>query len=399
MTRARTVLCALSLALASAMTLGSATAVATNDPVVEEPYVLPTEWGGYTPTSSSDPLAQVSRTGLVPMNRGPAASRLKGTWGVYGGPGEEAWRPYVAATGKAKTQLGHIALNPKPRWFGSWIPDSQIADTLTNYIAESQHGDPRAWVQLTIFRMDPWYKASQTTVPSKAKIASYKRWIDASAAAIGSTPTMLFLQPDSTFLATVPKPKLSAGLIRYAARTYGALPNTRVYLETGGWDWPHPGQGGARKAAKLLTMQGMKYADGVVTNTTHYNPTSKDIERIAELAKIFAGRGQRIRGVINTSSNGKGFEFGKYRGKDPDHATVCASRARKGTCASIGIPPTTDVANPKWGLSAKHRKLAAKHVDAYLWVGRPWLHRQNYPYLKPRAKKLVVSSPFYSGPR
>lgn len=391
---------ALAAALVAAL-LGTGTpAVSAGEPVEpNEPYVLPAAWSGYVPTSATDPLAQVSRTGLLPMNRGPAASRLRGVWGVYGGPGEEAWAPYVAARGTAKTQLGHIALNPKPRWFGAWIPDSRIADTVTNYIAESQHGDPDAWVQMTIFRMDPWYTASRTKVPGKAKIASYKRWIDASAAAIGATPTMLFLQPDSTFLATVPNRALSAGLIRYAAQRYGALPNTRVYLETGGWDWPSPGQGGARKAAKLLTLQGMRYADGVVTNTTHYNPTGKDIERVAEIAAIFAKKGQRIRGVINTSSNGKGFEFGKYRGKDPDHATVCSSPARKGTCASIGIPPTTDVANPRWGLSARHRTLAARHIDAYLWVGRPWLRRQSYPYLKPRATKLVVSSPFYDGPR
>ncbi len=338
---------------------------------------------------------QTATSRTIAMSRGTVGNPLVGTWGVYRGAGDQAWVPYTRATGTKRELLGHIALAPKARWFGAWIPTRRIAATLNDYIVRSQNGDPDAWVQLTIFRMDPWNGAAKKKVPSKQQIADYKKWIRVSARAIGDTRTILVLQPDSTTLRSVPKPRLSARLIRYAAKRYGALPNTRLYLETGGWDWPHPGQGGAPEAARLLSASGIEFADGIATNTTHYNSTERDIERIAELAQIFAKRGLALRGVVNTSSNGNPFEFGKYRGKDPDNAVVCKPGRLSGTCVTLGIPPTTDVANPAWGLSARHRALAAQYVDAYLWIGRPWLYRQADPFRTKRALKLVRSSPWY----
>lgn len=325
-------------------------------------------------------------------------SKIKGTWGVYKGPGEEAWVAYERAKGEKKKHLGYIANKPKPRWMGAWIGDNDIARVTKAYIENSQQGNRDAWVQMTIFRMDPWYNASRTQVPNKQQVRSYKKWIRNSAKAIGSTKTILVLQPDSTFLRTVPNFKKSSGLIKYAAKKYGALPNTRVYLETGGWDWPAPGQGGAKEAARLLQASGIKYADGIATNTTHYNSTGKDIQRIAELVKIFNKRGIRgLKGVINTSSNGKGFIFGNYTGPDPDHAFACKPGKLRGTCVTLGIPPTTNVAAAKWKLSKKSRRLAAKYVDGYMWIGRPWLYRQNIPFMEDRAVQLVKSSPFYKG--
>jgi hypothetical protein len=61
---------------------------------------------------------------------------------------------------------------------------------------------------------------------------------------------------------------------------------------------------------------------------------------------------------------------------------------------TLGIPPTTDVGNPKWGLSAPNRKLARRYVDAYMWFGRPWLYRQADPFLTKRAVQLARTSPY-----
>ena len=59
-----------------------------------------------------------------------------------------------------------------------------------------------------------------------------------------------------------------------------------------------------------------------------------------------------------------------------------------------GIPPTTDVAGPRWGLSASDRSLAARYADAYLWVGRPWLDKGAFPFDLHRALGLAASSPW-----
>ena len=329
------------------------------------------------------------------MRAPSGSSELVGTWGVYQGSADMAWTAYEKANKAQRADLKWFIDQPRATWMGAWIPDNQIAAKTKKYIELSQNGDPDALVQMTIFRMQPWYTESQKKVPTKKQITSYKRWIRASAAAIGDTPTALMLQPDSTFLRGVPNFKLSAGLIRFAAQEYGALPRTRVYLETGGWDWPSPGQGGVKEAVRLLDAMGMEYADGVVTNTTHYNRTEWDVQRIADISRAFAERGMPGRkGIVNTSSNGKGFEFGLYNGPDPDHARPCRTLTQKGMCVTLGIPPTTDVANAKWGLDAKTRDLAREYVDAYMWVGRPWLKRQASPFMMKRTRSLIKSSPY-----
>lgn len=352
---------------------------------------------GADPAPGTSSAAKVKKQRLVSVQDRNPKSRLSGNWGIYKGPADMAWKGYENASASQQEQLQWFIDQPKAGWQGAWIPDNQIYDRTKTYIAASQAGDRNALVQLTIFRMDPWYTDSITRKPTKAQRASYKKWIRESARAIGSTRTAIFLQPDSTFLRMVPDFKMSAGLIRYAAKKYGALPNTTVYLETGGWDWPAPGQGGVKEAVRLLDAQGMKYADGVVTNTTHYNKTEWDVRRIADISKVYEKHGRKgknlVKGVVNTSSNGKGFEFGKYTGADPDHAFTCG-KSLKGTCVTLGIPPTTDVANKKWKLNKKTRRLAKKYVDAYAWVGRPWLYRQNSPFMLDRTIKMSKSAPF-----
>src|SRR4051794_1461633 len=46
----------------------------------------------------------------------PLANR---EWGVYMGPGDQAWAPYLASTGSQRDLLAKIALRPKAKWFGA----------------------------------------------------------------------------------------------------------------------------------------------------------------------------------------------------------------------------------------------------------------------------------------
>jgi hypothetical protein len=61
---------------------------------------------------------------------------------------------------------------------------------------------------------------------------------------------------------------------------------------------------------------------------------------------------------------------------------------------TLGIPPTTDVSNRRWGLSPTARRLAGSLVDAYLWIGRPWLYMQNDPFDLQRTLALAATTPF-----
>jgi endoglucanase len=88
--------------------------------------------------------------------------------------------------------------------------------------------------------------------------------------------------------------------------------------------------------------------------------------------------------------------YGDYTGKDADNPFVCDSTTTPAatTCATLGIPPTTKVGADRWGLPATTVRQARRYVDAYLWIGRPWLYRQSQPFVTKRALNLVRSTPW-----
>ncbi|CAN5432046.1 hypothetical protein BH11ACT8_BH11ACT8_05010 [soil metagenome] len=323
----------------------------------------------------------------------PLAGR---TWGVYQGPREPTWEPYLRASGSTKTALGKIALAPKAVWFGAWIPDDEIATKVSQYIAASQHGDPDALVQMTVFRMVPWEHDACQRRASPAEQASYRTWIDRFAGAIGDTPTAIVLQPDGPFSLCAPGgPAGPAALLAYATRALSAHANTSVYIEIGAADWPAAGQGGVDSVLKFLLPAGIEDARGVALNGTHYSDTGLEIARGTAVVEALADRGITDKHfVVNTSGNGNPFEFGHYTGADPLNANVCRSVSDPSTCVTLGIPPTTRVAAKAWGLSRQARADARSYADGYLWFGRPWLYRQNYPFQMDRALGLVRSTPF-----
>jgi hypothetical protein len=142
---------------------------------------------------------------------------------------------------------------------------------------------------------------------------------------------------------------------------------------------------------------GIQYAHGFALNSTHFDSTVDEVARAAAISKSLAALGYADRrAVINTSSNGHPYEYGDYTGKDPDNPFVCDSTTTPAatTCVTIGIPPTANVAATKWGLPAATDRLARQYVDAYLWIGRPWLYRQSQPFVTSRALQLVRSTPW-----
>ena len=96
--------------------------------------------------------------------------------------------------------------------------------------------------------------------------------------------------------------------------------------------------------------------------------------------------------VINTDENGAPFLAGQYPG-NANEARACRGPNDR-ICLTLGIPPTTDVANPRWGLSAANRAIATKDADAYLWAGRPWVDNDTGSFVFSRALQLAVSTPF-----
>jgi endoglucanase len=321
-------------------------------------------------------------------------------WGVYKGKMEPSWVAWNNATGTAKDHLAYIANKAKDHWFGHWNPNDKIAGQVDDYIANSQAGDKAALVQMAIFRVVPWEHEACSRLPTKAERASYRQWIDRFAGAVGNTPTAIVLQPDGPFALCAPGGShVPSNLVAYAARVLSAQPRTSVYIEAGASDWPMFGpQGGVPAAVRRLVRGGIEYARGFALNGTHYASIPANVERAQAIRQALAAKGFPDRKVvINTSNNGHPFNFGQYTGPDPTNPVVCDSKTTPAsvTCETLGVPPTSDVANDAWGLPADTARLAAKFVDAYLWFGRPWLHHEgSQPFVTKRAIKLVRTTPF-----
>ena len=78
--------------------------------------------------------------------------------------------------------------------------------------------------------------------------------------------------------------------------------------------------------------------------------------------------------MVNTDENGTPYLAGQVPGGGArSNYTPRCSHPGQQVCQRLGIPPTTDVATPRWHLSAGDARIAATQVDAYMWLGRPWM--------------------------
>jgi hypothetical protein len=235
--------------------------------------------------------------------------------------------------------------------------------------------------------MDPWEAGICGRSLTGAQQASYRAWVDAFAAGIGSSRVALILQPDLPF-SLCASSRVPLQLVSYAAQRFSALPHTTVYLDAGAAYWPSLSQ-----VASMLDQAGIRYARGFSMNDTQYDSTSRELEWGAKIEGALAAHG--IHGkhfVVNTAESGAPFLYGQYHG-DHNNPRACVSR-HDSICAALGIPPTWRVADRRWGLSAGDRGIAARYVDAYMWIGRPWLVNGSWPFDLGRALAMAAASPF-----
>jgi endoglucanase len=334
---------------------------------------------------STPARAGVANAGAAAASQNNPLAGLR--WGLYTSH-DEVYPAYLAARGEDRRLLGRIALQPRVRWFGAWYDDPEAA--AREYIRNSTGGDADVLSQLAVFRLDPWEGAACRSLPTAAQQASYRQWIDAFAAGIGSARVAMILQPDLPFEMCVPHhSQLPMRLVSYAAQVFSALPRTSVYIDAGAADWAS-----VSNAVSMLRAAGVRYTRGFALNGTHYDSTAHEIMFGQKIARALAGAhipGRHF--VINTSDNGRPFTYQQYHGQSFDNAAVCQTGSSQ-RCVTLGIPPTTNVASAKWGLSARARRVASRLVDAYLWFGRPWLVNQAAPFDLQRSLQLARTTPF-----
>lgn len=339
------------------------------------------------PASLADQPAEatVASAARNPLTAGPL--------GVYRGDQDGVYPAYAKASGTKKQLLASMALQPRMRWFGQWIPTKDIGPKVRDHIRGVQAGDPDVIVPMAVFRLWPRTEAAKHRPLSAKEQRQYKRWVDKAAAAIGTSRVVMVLEPDLPVALTGWKPAVRQKLTKYAAKRFGALRNTTVYLDAGDSDWLP-----IDEAAAMLRRSGIAHVRGFALGATHYADLAEGVRYAGALSQRLAASGlPGKRAVLDTADNGRPFTWLEYWAAHPkgdfDNAEVCRDRAER-RCVTLGVPPTTDVAAVQWGLDASTRTTAAQHVDAYLWFGRPWLHRQASPFVMKRALQVARTTPW-----
>lgn len=309
------------------------------------------------------------------------------TWGIYRGPIDGVYPAYESARGHNRQLMAKIALRPLTIWAGQWYPDNYAKTVAQEIIQDTTGGNPAVLSQVAIFRLDPWEGGACPGTWSTADQSSYRTWTNQFAAGIGTSRVALILQPDLPFALCAPSP-VPLQLVSYAADKFTSLRHTTVYIDIGAAEWASVSQ-----AVSLLKRAGIQHSRGFALDVTQYGSTSLEVEYGGQIVRALAAAG--IRGkhfVVNTDENGAPFLAGQVSGNS-NEARACNS-PHDHICVTLGIPPTTNVANPRWGLSAADRAIAAKDADAYLWAGRPWVDNNSGSFVYSRALQLAASTPF-----
>jgi endoglucanase len=339
-------------------------------------------WLGAGTGSALAGTANAGLRGASPRN--PLAGM---SWGVYQGPIDGVYPAYQSSHGRNRQLMAKIALKPLTIWTGTWYSDTYARTVAQQIIQDTTGGNPAVLSQIAIFRLNPWEGQACPGSWGPGAQGSYRYWINQFAGGIGKSRVALILQPDLPFALCAPS-QVPLDLVSYAAKKLNALRHATVYIDVGAAAWASVSQ-----AAGLLQHAGIRHARGFALDVTQYGSTSLELQYGAQIVRALAAAG--IPGkhfVVNTDENGSPFLAGQYPG-DANEARACSSPHDR-ICVTLGIPPTTDVANPRWGLSAGDRAIARQYVDAYMWAGRPWVDNNSGSFVYSRAVQLAASSPF-----
>lgn len=243
----------------------------------------------------------------------------------------------------AAAKLAAIADQPETKRFGTW--DGDPVRRVTQYLARVQATQPGAVPLVATYRLE--HKSCDGSSDVPAAVASYEDWYRRFAQALGTRRVVVFLEIDALMTAGCLSHHgldVRVAELRSAIGSLAAAPNALVYVDGAAAD-----VGNVRFYARILRRIGVGRIEGVFTNGTHQDWTSKEIAFGERLAAKVPG----LRYVVNTATNGRG----PLRPRDhvANGNTVHCNPPGRG----LGPRPTAAV-------PARY-----PHLDAFAWVGQP----------------------------
>lgn len=275
----------------------------------------------------------------------PAAGAPAAASTLWVDPANPAAKARTSLLGQGRTadaaQLSKIASQPTATWLTGDASTSVAIVTRVLGAAAAAHQLP---VFVTYYLPDR--DCGGYSAGGAASAAQYQAWIRAVAAALGSRPAMVIVEPDGVAMAASKSCAAATAsghdaLLSYAVTTLAKQPRTRVYLDAGNSGWV------SNQASLLarLRASGLNSAAGFALNVSNFRTLSDSLGYGNRLSVLAGGAHY----VIDTSRNGAGpLPAGSgYRGP-----SWCNPPGR-----ALGTAPSTRTGRPL--------------VDAYLWVKYP----------------------------
>jgi endoglucanase len=235
------------------------------------------------PAAHADPVSQTSGFYVNPHSS-PAS------W-VAANPGD----------GRAAAIRSQIAQRPMASWFGNWSGD--ISSAVSRYVAAADAVDKLPL--LVAYNIPGRDACGGHSGGGAGSVAAYDSWIASFAAAIGSRPAVVVLEPDSlgdfSCMSQTQINERVGMLSRAAGQFRSKAPNTWAYLDAG-----NPGWIDAQTMAQRLNMAGLANAHGFALNVSNYFTTGQNTNYGNSVASALRRFGYSKPYVIDTSRNGNG---------------------------------------------------------------------------------------------
>ena len=254
---------------------------------------------------------------------------------LYVDPGSHAHRQAVRwrkTRPSDAAAMDMLASAPQAVWFGDWNRDVRGDVAALVNAAAAAHAVP-VLVAYDIPKRDcGGYSAGGATSPAR-----YRRWIRRFAAALGTSPAAVILEPDALPGLDCLKPRdrrVRLRLLRAAVATLRSRPGVAVYIDAGHEGWHAP-----RTIASRLSAAGVRRARGFSLNVSNFDTTASEIAYGNAISDRLGGKPL----VIDTSRNGAGPTRDRQWCNPPGRALGRRPTAQTGSAA----------------------------IDAFLWVKTP----------------------------
>jgi endoglucanase len=290
-------------------------------------------------TVMRDPMNPLGLAGAPPSSNPLSGAQLfvDRVWGLASRQAA-AWRnghPQWAGL------LNVIASQPETHRFGRW-DGNHPGLVVQRYLERASAQQPGTVPLISTYGLT---HGCGRYSDSPAQEASYDGWISSFAHGIGARRAVVFLEMDSLITAGCLSSRgLRARMrqLRFAISKLNQLPRVLVYLDAGAADALS-----AARAARLLSLAGVRQIQGFFLNSTHFDWTSREIRYGRAISRRLGGK----HFIVSTAANGRGPLVPRSRVRSGNEV-LCNPSGR-----GLGPLPTTNT--------------GFANVDAFVWIGNP----------------------------